>query len=72
MYDLSVPNTCPGDCEKCRGTGRYCWGAFVNGKPTHSGRCNACRGTGKQTRSDIARNEAYNRHKIAAIMASSH
>lgn len=69
MYDLSVPNLTPGCCAKCRGSGRYAWGAFVNGKPSHSGQCNACRGTGKQTRSDIARNEAYNRHKIAEIMS---
>jgi excinuclease UvrABC ATPase subunit len=67
MYDFSVPNTKPGKCAKCNGTGRYSWGAVVNGRPTHSGQCHSCQGTGKQTRSDIARNNAYNRHKIASL-----
>lgn len=69
MYDLSVPNVAPGCCAKCRGTGEYKWGGTNNGKPRQRGRCNACRGTGRQMRSDIARNEAYNRHKIAEIMS---
>ena len=38
MYDLSVPNAKPGRCEKCRGIGRYSWGAVINGKPQHAGR----------------------------------
>lgn len=64
MYDLSVPNCEPGRCAKCRGTGEYSWGAVVNGKPSRAGRCHSCGGTGQQTARDIARNHAYNRHKI--------
>jgi len=67
MYDLSVPNAKPGRCEKCRGTGRYSWGAVINGKVQNSGACHSCRGTGAQSRADIARNHTYNRHKIAQI-----
>jgi DnaJ-class molecular chaperone len=67
MYDMSQPNAKPGICCKCRGTGIYAWGAFVNGKPTHSGPCHSCGGKGKQTRADIARDEAYNRHKLATL-----
>lgn len=70
MYDLSVPNVKPGRCEKCRGTGRYSWGAVVNGQPTKSGQCHSCGGTGKQTARDIRRNHAYNRHQIVLILAS--
>lgn len=69
MYDLSVPNDKPGACAKCRGTGKYCWGAVVNGRPQHEGTCFSCRGTGKQRQKDIARNRAYNRHKISEIAA---
>lgn len=64
MYDLSVPNSKPGLCAKCRGTGQYSWGAVVNGKPTHVGPCHSCQGTGQQSARDIKRNEAYNRYKI--------
>jgi len=67
MYDLSVPNARPGRCEKCRGLGTYLWGAVVDGKPSQFGACHSCRGTGRQTWQDIARNYAYNRHKIAQI-----
>lgn len=67
MYDLAMPNAKPGRCEKCRGTGRYAWGACVNGKMTNTGQCHSCRGTGRQSRADIARNLAYNRYKIATI-----
>ena len=67
MYDLSMPNSKPGTCCKCNGSGQYVWGAVVNGKPTHSGPCFSCRGTGKQSKTQIKRNECYNRHKIAAI-----
>lgn len=67
MYDLAMPNEKPGDCEKCRGTGRYCWGAFVNGRATKEGPCHSCGGTGKQTKADIRRNRTYNRHKIARM-----
>lgn len=68
MYDLAVPNAAPGRCEKCRGTGLYCWGAVVNGNAEKSGPCHSCRGTGRQSQSDIRRNYAYNTHKIAAIL----
>lgn len=64
MYDLSVPNERPGVCAKCRGTGVYGWGAFVNGKPANSGTCFSCRGTGKQDTRQIKRNVSYNVHKI--------
>jgi len=70
MYDLAVPNVKPGRCEKCRGTGVYSWGGTLNGKPVRTGQCHSCRGTGAQSRSDIARNHTYNRHKIALICAS--
>lgn len=69
-YDLSMPNDRPGECCKCRGTGVYRWGASVNGKSQHSGECFSCRGTGKQSTRQIHRNRAYNRHKVAQIMAN--
>jgi DnaJ-class molecular chaperone len=68
MYDLSVPNAKPGPCEKCKGSGLYRWGASVNGVSAKSGTCFSCRGTGLQNRAQIARNQTYNRHKIAAIL----
>jgi len=67
MYDLAIANDKPGRCEKCRGSGRYCWGAVVNGKPEKSGPCHSCRGTGQQSARDIARNHSYNRFKIAQV-----
>jgi DnaJ-class molecular chaperone len=67
MYDMAQPNAAPGTCCKCNGTGTYCWGAMVNGQPSKSGPCHSCRGTGKQTRSQIFRNVAYNRHKLAVL-----
>lgn len=67
MYDFAVPNTKPGKCEKCSGSGTYRWGATVNGQPRHSGPCHSCGGTGEQSVKDIRRNQAYNRHKIALI-----
>jgi DnaJ-class molecular chaperone len=69
MYDLAVPADKPGQCPKCRGTGIYAWGAVINGQPSRSGQCHSCRGTGRQHRADIARNRAYNRHKVALICA---
>lgn len=68
MYDLSQPNTRPGTCCKCKGTGVYRWGASVNGKMTHEGQCHSCRGTGHQTQRQIKRNETYNNFKIASII----
>lgn len=64
MYDLSQPNTEPGTCGKCKGTGEYHWGPVVNGKPSKSGTCYSCGGTGHQDRKQINRNRAYNRHKV--------
>lgn len=64
MYDLAVPNTKPGVCEKCRGSGLYRWGGTVNGKSRFEGQCHSCQGSGTQNTSDMARNRAYNRHKI--------
>lgn len=71
MYDLSQPNDRPGRCAKCRGTGEYRWGATVNGRSEKAGPCFSCRGTGRQDRAQIARNRAYNRYKIAAIVSGS-
>lgn len=62
--DFAQPNVAPGQCIKCRGTGEYRWGAVVNGRPSKSGPCYSCRGTGRQDKAQIARNRAYNRHKL--------
>lgn len=67
MYDMSVPNAKPGVCAKCNGSGVYQWGASVNGKMTHGGTCFSCRGTGQQAKTDIKRNVAYNRFKVARM-----
>ena len=67
MYDMSQPNAKPGTCGKCKGSGRYVWGAIINGVAKNSGPCHSCGGKGHQTRSDIARDEAYNRHKLATM-----
>jgi DnaJ-class molecular chaperone len=67
MYDFAVPNQRPGKCAKCAGSGEYRWGPVRNGQPTKSGPCHSCGGTGHQTRRDIARNQAYNRHKLATL-----
>lgn len=69
MYDLAIPNAKPGTCAKCQGTGRYGWGAVVNGVCEKSGPCYSCRGTGKQDKRQIARNHTYNRHKVVSIMS---
>jgi DnaJ-class molecular chaperone len=67
MYDLSQPNSKPGTCVKCKGSGLYQWGACVNGKMTHAGKCFSCKGTGEQTTTQIKTNHAYNKHKIASM-----
>ena len=67
MYDFAQPAEAPGTCPKCRGTGLYCWGGTINGKPVKSGPCHSCRGTGKQDMAQIKRNMAYNRFKISQI-----
>ncbi len=68
MSDFAQPNEKPGRCEKCRGSGLYRWGPIVNGNPSRSGQCHSCGGTGRQTRRDIARNNAYNRYKLAEMV----
>jgi DnaJ-class molecular chaperone len=72
MSDFAVPNATPGRCAKCNGSGVYRWGgAVVNGVfKGKEGSCHSCGGTGRQTRTDIARNMAYNRHKLADMAAS--
>jgi DnaJ-class molecular chaperone len=70
MYDLAVPAEIPGKCPKCNGSGEYRWGAVINGQASKSGSCHSCRGTGKQDRSQILRNIAYNRYKIAMICSA--
>lgn len=67
MYDLSQPNSKPGKCCKCQGSGLYQWGACVNGKMTHGGPCFSCKGTGQQSQRQIRTNIAYNVHKIRRI-----
>lgn len=69
MTDFAVPNSKPGKCAKCNGSGKYRWGgAVVNGVwKGKEGDCYSCGGTGVQTRRDIGRNVAYNRHKMAEI-----
>jgi DnaJ-class molecular chaperone len=68
MSDFAMPNEKPGKCCKCSGTGEYRWQVTVQGKPAvKAATCYSCGGTGEQTRSDIARNNAYNRHKLASI-----
>ena len=66
MYDMSVPNSKPGTCAKCNGTGTFQW-AGGYGK-VKSGPCHACRATGKQTVRDMYRNEADNRHKLSRMV----
>jgi hypothetical protein len=67
MYDLAIANEAPGKCSKCNGSGEYTWGGTTNGKPAKTGTCFSCRGTGEQSNRQIARNNAYNRHKINLI-----
>jgi len=59
---FAMPNTKPGTCCKCNGSGQYQFGgAVVNGVYTgKTGKCFGCGGTGKQSRTDINRNRAYN------------
>lgn len=71
MTDFAVPNEKPGRCAKCGGSGIYYFGgAVVNGVfKGKSGPCHSCGGTGEQSRSDIARNNAYNRFKLSSLSA---
>lgn len=61
-YDFSYPNSKPGTCAKCSGSGVYRWGY-----PVRSGPCYSCKGTGKQSARQIKTNHAYNRHKLSEI-----
>lgn len=63
MADLASPNTRPGRCSKCRGSGQYRWGSQAQ----FSGTCHSCGGKGSQTAADIKRCRTYNRHRIAHI-----
>jgi hypothetical protein len=53
-------------CDRCSGTGRYSWGASVNGKMTHSGPCFRCEGKGHHNQDDYKRNWAYDRYAVVA------
>jgi hypothetical protein len=68
-WDLADPNEKPGPCRKCKGTGEFRFG-WNGQKMTKSGPCHSCSGTGRQSRADIARNNRYNDHKLAAIFLS--
>lgn len=46
-------------CDQCRGSGQYVWGAIVNGVPSHTGTCFRCGGKGFQTPADVRRNRYY-------------
>ena len=51
---MSAANVTPEKCWRCGGTGRYAWGAIVNGKPTHEGDCYRCVGGGQYPTSRAA------------------
>ncbi len=52
------------DCERCKGTGTYYWGASVNGKMSCSAPCARCGGDGRMTFDDMRRGKAYDNHAI--------
>jgi len=52
-------------CERCGGTGTYCWGGTVNGVPVHSADCARCAGKGKLTFDDMRRGRAYDKYAIS-------
>jgi hypothetical protein len=53
------------ECERCRGTGVYKWGAVVNGKPTHTGTCYQCCGAVRQGQDDYKRNYGHILYSIS-------
>lgn len=53
-------------CDKCQGSGRYEWGACVNGQMTHGGPCFRCQGKGRQGQEDYRRNYGHTMHAIAS------
>jgi hypothetical protein len=55
------------ECDKCRGSGVYGWGAYINGKPSFSGPCFRCEGKGYQTALDMRRNCYYDRYGIKLV-----
>jgi hypothetical protein len=48
------------ECDRCHGSGLFCWGAIVNGVPTHQGMCFRCEGRGTQGQADYRRNFGHN------------
>lgn len=67
MYDFSQPNSKPGKCCKCSGSGVYNWGGTINGVPRFTGPCFSCKGTGQQSKKQIRTNNAYNYFKLRRI-----
>ena len=49
-------------CDRCDGSGRYQWGAQVNGRMTNSGPCFRCKSKGYFTDDDHRRNWGYDNH----------
>lgn len=62
-HDINLRETGCQPCHNCGRTGRYGWGAIVNGVPTHSGPCYQCQEKGYVTVEDRRRNWGYNMHK---------
>jgi len=56
-------------CERCQGTGRYSWGACVNGRMAHVGDCYRCQGKGAMTFDDMRRCVIYDQVAIARACA---
>jgi hypothetical protein len=52
------------DCERCKASGIYEWGASINGKMTHSAECARCAGKGRMDFDDMRRGKAYDNHAI--------
>jgi hypothetical protein len=77
--DLAIESRCPAtpvgwvmsarwvecDCERCKGSGTYYWGASINGKMSHSAPCARCGGNGRMTFDDMRRGRAYDKQAIA-------
>ena len=55
------------ECDQCRGSGVYAWGAVINGVPTNTGMCFRCRGKGTQHLGDMRRNKYYDNHARRCI-----
>ena len=53
-------------CERCKGTGDYCWGGTINGRPVHKATCYHCGGAGQQTLEDAYRNRSYMKYWICS------